>query len=169
MEPWFKLNKESSSPPIDATKYRSLIGSLRYLVHTRPDIAFSIRNVSRFMESLSTEHLATVKRVLMYLAGTLDFGCRFARMTDEPWLIGHSDSNMDTHKSMTGVLFFFGPSQVSLQSQKQKVVALSSCEAEYIAVALAACQGFWLTPLLSVLKDEEPQPVELRVDNKSAI
>jgi hypothetical protein len=88
-------------------------------------------------------------------------------------LRGYSDSDLagdlDSRKSTTGVLFFFGRSSVSWQSTKQRVVSLSSCEAEYIAAATAACQGVWLARLLSELKDAEIHVPVLRVDNKSTI
>jgi hypothetical protein len=56
-----KLGKQSTQLPIDATTYRSIIGSLRYLVNTRPDLAFVIGYVSRFLEELWEDHLTTVK------------------------------------------------------------------------------------------------------------
>jgi hypothetical protein len=56
MEPRLKLSKASSNPPVDKTMYRSIVGSLRYLVHTRPNIAFAVGYVSRFMEAPTTEH-----------------------------------------------------------------------------------------------------------------
>ena len=88
-------------------------------------------------------------------------------------MLGYSDSDLagdlDSRKSTSGVLFFLGRSPVSWQSTKQRVVALSSCEAEYIAAATAACQGIWLARLLSELKDSEVQVPVLRVDNKSTI
>jgi hypothetical protein len=59
----------------------------------------------------------------------------------------------EDRKSTTGVLFFFGLAPITWQSQKQKVVALSSCEAEYIAATTAACQGVWLSRLLSCIED----------------
>lgn len=64
MEPRLKLSKDSTALAVDATQYRSIVGSLRYLVNSRPDIAYSVGFVSRFMESPTTEHLLTVKRVL---------------------------------------------------------------------------------------------------------
>lgn len=68
MERWFKLSKPSTVPPTNATEYRSIVGCLWYLVHTRPDITYSIGYVSRFMEAPTAEHLAAVKRVLHYVA-----------------------------------------------------------------------------------------------------
>ena len=77
--------------------------------------------------------------------------------------------DVDSRKSTSGVLFFLGDSPVSWQSLKQKVVATSSCKAEYIAVATAACQGVWLARLFGELLNQEAAPVRLFIDNKSAI
>jgi hypothetical protein len=71
MEPRLKLSKQSAAPLVDPTMYRSIVGSLRYLVNSRPDLAYSVGYVSRFMEAPTTEHLVAVKRVLRYVAGTL--------------------------------------------------------------------------------------------------
>lgn len=88
-------------------------------------------------------------------------------------LTGYSDSDMagdvDDQKSTTGVIFYLGESPVSWVSQKHQVVALSSCEAEYIAATTAACQGVWLSRLLADLLGQEPITAMLKVDNQSAI
>jgi len=172
MEPRLKLSKASTAPGVDPTAYRSIVGSLRYLVNTRPDLACSVGYVSRFMEKPTTEHLAAVKKVLRYVAGTLDYGCVYTR-EKEAQLVGFSDSDhagdIDTRKSTTGVLFFHGKNIITWQSQKQKVVALSSCEAEYIACTAAACQGVWLTRLLSELKGKSEGAVRIYIDSQSAI
>lgn len=76
-EPRLKLSKDSMAPPIDATAYRSIVGSLRYLVNTRPDITYAVGYVSRFMEKPTTKHLAAVKHVLRYIVGTIRFRCRY--------------------------------------------------------------------------------------------
>ena len=174
MDARLKLRKESDGKAVDPTMYKSTVGSLRYLVNTRPDLAYSVGYVSRFMEKPTTEHWAAVKHVLRYISGTIDTGCWFARKgTEGLSLIGFSDSDMagdlDDRKSTTGVLYMLGKSLISWQSQKQKVVALSSCEAEYIAATTAACQGIWLTRLLAELIGEEPGQTVMKVDNKSAI
>ena len=158
---------------MDATFYRSIVGSLRYLVHTRPDITFAVGYVSRFMEAPTAEHLAAVKHLLRDIAGTLNFGVRFEKGQGEAKLLGYSDADMagdvDDRKSTTGIFFFLGRSPVSWQSQKQRVVALSSCESEHIAAATAACQATWLSRLLGELLNEEPSAPTLLIDNKSAI
>jgi hypothetical protein len=109
-----------------------------------------------------------------YIAGTRNRGLFYARGnggSDE--LLGYSDSDMagdvDGRKSTSGILFFFGRSPISWQSAKQKVVALSSCEAEYIAAATAACQAVWLARLLAEIRNSGTSRPLLRVDNKSTI
>jgi len=72
MEKRLKLSKHSTAAKVDATRYRSIIGGLRYLTHTRPDIAFAVGYVSRFMEDPREDHWSAVKRLLRYVKGTLD-------------------------------------------------------------------------------------------------
>jgi hypothetical protein len=115
-----------------------------------------------------------VKRVLRYIAGTVDYGCHYGKKKGADVLVGYSDSDLagdvDTRKSTTGVLFFLNDNLVTWQSQKQRVVALSSCEAEYIAATTTTCQGIWLSRLLAEFKgDEGAEPFTLKIDNQSAI
>jgi hypothetical protein len=77
--------------------------------------------------------------------------------------------DIDTSKSTTGVAYFLEKNLVSWQSQKQKVVALSSCEAEYMVASVASCQGIWLTRLLGDLKNTAVEGVSLKVDNQFAL
>ena len=72
-----KLMKTSTTVKVDATLYQSIIGILRYLVYMRPDIAFVVGYVSRFMEDPREDHWATVKRLLRYVKGTVDQGIIF--------------------------------------------------------------------------------------------
>lgn len=174
METRLKLSKQSDRPPVDVTMYRSIVGSLRYLVHTRPDIAYAVGFVSRFMESPKDDHLAAVKHILRYIAGTLNYGCVLVNSGENGIpLLGFSDSDLagdtDDRKSTSGVIFFLGSSPIAWQSQKQKVVALSSCEAEYISATSAACLGIWLARLLAEITGADPKKALLKVDNKSAI
>ncbi|KAM3254169.1 hypothetical protein ACQJBY_047973 [Aegilops geniculata] len=173
MEPRLKLSKESKNPPVDRKLYRSIVGSLRYLVHSRPDISYAVGFVSRFMEAPTTGHWAAVKQLLRYVAGTLNFGCRYKKGEAEPRLIGYSDADfagdVDDRKRTSGTVFVFGGSVISRQSQKQKVVALSSCEAEYMAATAAACTGVWLRRMLGDLLGDPGGATPLLIDNKSAI
>uniref|UniRef100_A0ACD5XRG8 Uncharacterized protein n=1 Tax=Avena sativa TaxID=4498 RepID=A0ACD5XRG8_AVESA len=173
MEARLKLQKEDGAQKVDATEYRGIIGCLRYLVNTRPDIALAVGVASRFMEAPSTHHWAVVKQILRYVRGTLGYGCRYRKGNGEPELIGYSDSDLagdvNDRKSTSGVVFFLGGSIVTWSSQKQKMVAVSSCEAEYVAAAAATCQGTWLSRLISDLTGQAPAKFQLFVDNKSAI
>lgn len=173
MENRLKLSKKTSSPSVDSTYYRSIVGSLRYLVHTRPDICFAVGYVSRFMENPTMEHLSAVKHILRYVAGTLHYGLCYIKGLGEFKLYGYSDADMagdvDDCKSTTGVLFCFGNKPVTWCSQKQTVVALSSCEAEYIAASSAVCQGLWLGSLLGSLYGKGASVATILIDNQSAI
>jgi hypothetical protein len=173
MEERLKLSRDSMIEEVDATQYQRLVESLRYLAHTRSDLAFSVGYVSRFMQRPTTEHQQAVKRIIRYVAGTLDHGLYYPRCPREAHLVGYSDSdhasNINTSKSTSGILFFFGKSLVSWQSVKQQVVTLSSCEAEYIAASTALTQALWLVRLLGDLLGRDTGAVELRVDSKSAL
>jgi hypothetical protein len=146
MENKLKLSKASVEAPMNATEYHSIIGALRYLLHTRPKLTFAIGYLSCFMEEPRGDHLATVKRVLTYVAGTCDFGLFYTKQEEgPPKLTNFSDADLggdiDTRRSTSDIVFFLGGNPISWQSSKQKVVALSSCEAEYMAAVVAACQG----------------------------
>ncbi|KAJ1274520.1 hypothetical protein BS78_05G068600 [Paspalum vaginatum] len=171
-KPKTKLSKVSSSPLVDATRYRSIVGGLRYLVNTRPDLAYAVGFVSRFLEEPREDHRAAVKHLLRYIAGMLDHGVFYGRAGSRR-LISFSDSDhagdKDDRKSTSGILYCLGDRPITWQSSKQKVVALSSCEAEYIAAAQGACQGVWLARLLKDLIGSESGAPMLKVDNKSAI
>lgn len=173
MEPRIKLSKVvEGETTVDETLYRSVIGSLRYLVNTRPDITFSVGVLSRFMEKPTTSHMAAVKQVLRYIKGTINLGCVYLKKQSDMGLIGYCDSDLagdiDDRKSTTGVLYFLGNNPVTWTSQKQRVVALSSCEAEYIAATAGTCQGIWLSRVIGTILGREVKAT-LKVDNKSAI
>ncbi|KAM3206760.1 hypothetical protein ACQJBY_062115 [Aegilops geniculata] len=157
---------------VDATRYRSIIGSMRYLVNTHPDIAYAVGVASRFMETPGKQHWAIIRQILRYVRGTLNYGCTY-KAGEGTVLTGFSDSDhagdLTDRKSTTGLVFFMGPSVITWSSQKQKIVALSSCEAEYIAAATAATQAVWLRGLVSEMLGTEKQKVQLKIDNKSAI
>jgi hypothetical protein len=153
MENHLKLSTSSTTPLVDSTQYRRIVGALRYLVNTMPDLAYIVGYVSRFMERPTVEHLMAIKRVLRYVAGTVDLGCHYGREKEAGNLISYSDSDLagdiDTRQSTTGVMFFLHDNLITWKSQKQRVVALSSYKAEYVMAATAACQGIWLSRLLA--------------------
>jgi hypothetical protein len=136
-------------------------------------MAFAVGYLSRFMEDPRQEHMAAMKHLLRYVAGTIDYGLAYTRGDAELQLVCYSDSDMagdvDDRKSTSDILYFLGGSPIAWQSQKQRVVALSSCEAEYIAGAAAACQGVWLRRLLQDVVGAGVPPPQLKMDNQSAI
>jgi hypothetical protein len=117
------------------------------------------------MQRPTTEHQQTVKRIIRYVAGTLDHSLYYPRCPGEAHLVGYNDSDhagdIDTSKSTSGILFFFGKCLVSWQSIKQQVVALSSYEAEYIAASTSSTQAIWLVQLLSDLLGRDTGAVKL--------
>ena len=166
------INEEGRST-VNSTIYCSLIGSLRYLTHTRPDILFSVGILSRYMENPNQEHYNGVKRVLRYVKGTEDYGLLYKKGDLKGELIGYSDSDFagDCHdrKSTSGHIFFFSGMAVSWSSQKQSIVALSSCEAEYITAITATCQAVWMNQLIRELMNNKESKVKVMVVNQSAI
>jgi hypothetical protein len=173
MEERLRLSRDSTAEEVDVTLYRRIVGSLRYLIHTRTDLTYAVGYVSRFLERSTEEHLHAVKKILHYIVGTLQYDLRYGRRTGTTRLVGYCDNDLagdiDTRKSTTGALFFLSKSLVSWQSLKQQVIALSSCEAEYIAATTAATQAIWMARLLGELLGREPEVVELNVDSKSSL
>ncbi|GAU46965.1 hypothetical protein TSUD_143070 [Trifolium subterraneum] len=170
-----KLEVEESSETVDSTMFRQLLGSLRYLCQTRPDIIYAVGYVSRFMSNPLKSHLLAAKRILRYINGTIHYGVLYpyARDSSKLELNGFSDADWCGDKvdrrSTSGYVFKFQNAPVSWCSKKQSVIALSSCEAEYVAGSLAACQANWLQSLLSEMKITNNITVMLKIDNKSAI
>jgi hypothetical protein len=174
MAPRVQLHKDPDGHPVDTTEYRRVIGCLRYLLHTRPDLSFAVGVASRFMERPTAMHQNAVKKILRYLKGTIHFGLVYENgdIADEI-LIGFSDSDLagdlSDGRSTAGMAFYVNNCLVSWNSQKQKTVALSSCEAEYMAATMAACHALWLSRLLAELVGKQPATVKMFVDNMSAI
>ncbi|KAD3641550.1 hypothetical protein E3N88_30774 [Mikania micrantha] len=139
---------------------------------SRPDIAFSVGVLSRFMQNPKRSHLHAVRRVLRYVKATMGYGIWFKR---EPsvHLVGFCDADYggdpSSRKSTTGYVFKIGNSAVSWCSKLQPTVSLSTTEAEYRASALAAQESMWLSQLLRDLGQDMNGRLEIWCDNKSAI
>eukprot|EP00253_Pinus_taeda_P033966 PITA_33966 len=128
----------SKDKDVDPTLYRQLIWSLMYLVNTRPDICYAVNTLSQFMVEPKRAHWATAKHVLKYIQGTVNNGLLYTRSKDIR-LSGFIDadwvgSSMD-RKSTSGYCFNIGLGMTFWCSRKQKAVALSSVEAEYMAAS----------------------------------
>ena len=123
-----KLSKDDGQNKVDATVYRSLVGSLIYLTNSRPDIVHAVSIVSRFMSNPSKAHFATTKRILRYVKGTKDFGILYEANRDFN-LTGYTDSDWagitDDRKSTSGYVFLLGKKAISWASKKQTAVIIS--------------------------------------------
>ncbi|KAL8107456.1 hypothetical protein AgCh_024022 [Apium graveolens] len=173
METKLTLHKDSKGKPVNATQFKSLVGGLRYLVHTRPDIAYAVGVVSRYMERPTALHHNVVKRILRYVKGTVGYGLVYTKRAGNNLLSGYSDSdlagNIEDRRSTSGMAFYLDENLITWVSQKQRCVALSSCEAEFMAATAAACQAVWLRNLLGKITDLKLGVVTIYVDNRSAI
>ncbi|OIT04124.1 retrovirus-related pol polyprotein from transposon tnt 1-94, partial [Nicotiana attenuata] len=171
MESGTKLSKFDEGEKMDPTFFKSLVGSLRYLTCTRPDILFAVGVVRRFMEASTSTHLKVTRRILRYLKGTIDFGLFYSSSNDLN-LMGFCDSDyagdIDDRKSTIGFVFFLGDSIISWSSKKQPIVTLSTCEAEHIAAISCTCHAIWLRRLLKELNLPQIEATKICIDNKSA-
>ena len=160
--------KKLASPDV----FRRLIGKLIYLTITRPDIAFAVQVLSQFMHEPTEEHLAAAKHILRYLNGTQGLGILLSNHTNMS-LTGFCDSDWgsccDSRKSTTGFCIMLGTSPIAWKVKKQSVVARSSAEAEYRAMASTCCEIVWLLALLKDLGLSKLTPVLLYCDNQAAL
>ncbi|KAK0573601.1 hypothetical protein LWI29_010645 [Acer saccharum] len=173
----FRLSKEQC-PETDEEKdfmarvpYASAIGSLMYaMVCTRPDISHAVGVMSRYMSNPGKQHWEAVKWILRYLRGTTEKCLTFRK--DELKLEGYVDSDfageVDHRRSTTGYVFTLGSTAISWVSQLQKIVTISTTEAEYVAVTEASKKLIWLQGLLAELGFEQEMNV-LHSDSQSAI
>ncbi|XP_050918383.1 secreted RxLR effector protein 161-like [Lathyrus oleraceus] len=146
-----KLKKEDDGRLVDASMYRSLVGSLFYLTTLRPDLMFAASLLSRFMSKPSHLHPGAAKRVLRYVMGTMEHGIRFEK-NSKLEAKGYCDSDwagsVDDMKSTSGYVFNLGSGVISWYSKKQDTVAQSSAETEYLEASLATQQSLWLRRIL---------------------
>lgn len=154
--------------------FREAVGSLMFLsIVSRPDISFAVNLVSRFLSNYDHTHWQAVKRIFKYLRGTVDLGIMYKSSGIELELIGYTDSDfagdIDTRRSTSGFIFELADGPVTWSSQRQRMVTLSTTEAEYVAASLATREALWLRQLLNDVGLTCKGPTTLKVDNQSAI
>jgi hypothetical protein len=156
---------------VDEKEYQSLVGSLMYaMTGTRPDLAYTVSQLSQYNAKPTAIHLTTAKRVLRYLKGHTDLGITYGNNDDS--LNGYCDADWganEDRKSISGYLFMLGGGAISWSSKKQSTVALSSTEAEYIALMEATKESIWLQRLLSELGRADRDHRIMWEDNQGAI
>ncbi|KIN99148.1 hypothetical protein M404DRAFT_30611 [Pisolithus tinctorius Marx 270] len=168
-----KLEK-LDTPAYDLHAYQSALGALMYaMLATQPDLAFTVGVLSRHAATPGDQHWTKLKQVYRYLRKTVDVCLQYTRDFASS-LVGYADADwaadVNDCCSVTGYVFTLSGGAVSWSSKKQTSVALSSTEAEYMAVSAAAKEILWLRMLLHELDmDMTTQPTSLLVDNQSAI
>ena len=152
--------------------YREAIGSLMYAaLGTRPDISYAVTTLSQFMQNPGRPHWEAAKRVFRYLKGTREEWLTFG---EEEGILGYTDADWASSEhrhSISGYTFLVDGGAISWSSKKQPIVALSSTEAEYIAVTHATKEAMWLRAFFSEVYSPAltKAPSLLLCDNKSAI
>ena len=173
LDPSIQL-KIADASPVDQTLFQQIIGSLMYLmIGTRPDIAAAVSIISQFASNPTTLHHQAAKRILRYLKGTINLKLNYGDKDTKPMLIGYSDANwgndINTRRSTTGYIFYLSGGAISWSSKRQATVALSSTEAEYMALSQTTREAIWLRTLLAELNYPQEGATTLFEDNQSAI
>lgn len=173
MEINLKLSKNVNSNVVQKYPYQQLIGSLMYLsVLTRPDISYSVSFLSQYNNCFDKIHWTHLKRLLKYLKKTMRYGlvyrktgCDLCGFVDADW----ASCTLD-RRSYTGYCFILSGSVISYEAKKQKTVALSSTEAEYMALSESCKEAIYLRNILNELTVlNESLSLCLYSDNQSSI
>ena len=180
--PYEQLTSETTSSKTKvktisrSEKYRSLVGSLMYIMlGTRPDIAFAVSNLSKYVSNPGIIHWKAALHCLLYLKGTIDKCITYKAIYTNPLtLVSFTDSDWagchDTRRSHSGgVIFLGGGPTISWISQQQINCALSSAEAELNALVLNTKEVLWLRRILDNLSLPQCEPTTLYGDNTSSM
>ncbi|HEV7735995.1 MAG TPA: reverse transcriptase domain-containing protein, partial [Chlamydiales bacterium] len=153
-------------------RYQSMVGSLMYaMLGSRPDICFAITKLSQFGSNPTEEHLHAAQRALRYLNATVDFKLVYGTVNSTD-IEGYSDSDwasdVNNRISTTGYVYALNGGAIAWASRKQRTVALSSTEAEYMALTETCKHAKWMLNLCNQLSFDVDLPVEIRCDSKGA-
>ncbi|GJS17553.1 retrovirus-related pol polyprotein from transposon TNT 1-94 [Tanacetum coccineum] len=166
-----KLDEDLMGTPVDQTRFRGMVGSLMYLTASRPDLVFAVCMCARYQAKPTKKHFEAIKRVFRYLKGTIHMGLWYPK-DNAMSLTAYADADhagcQDSRRSTSGSAQFLGDRLVSWSSKKQRSTAISTTEAEYIAMSGCCAQILWMR---SQLKDYgfDFNKIPLYCDNKSAI
>lgn len=171
-----KIKFDSEGESTDSKKYREVVGSLIYLmISTRPDLSFIVSKLSQYLSEPKQQHWVAAKHVLRYLKGTVDQEFCY-RKQENLALFAYCDADWAAdqidRRSVTGYCFSLSGSGpvISWKSKKQPTVALSTCEAEYMALSATAQESLYLVHLLAGMDNEADfTTVTVFEDNQGAI
>ena len=161
------------SRPADPKLYQQIVGSLQYAAGgTRPDIAYAVSTIAKFCHQPTELHMTAAKRVLRYLKQTRDPNLTYVKDSPKA-IIGYSDADwagdVQDRRSSSGNVFLLGGGAITWSSRKQSSVALSTVEAEYMALSVATQEAVWLRQLQEELDVTEAGPTLIYEDNQVAI
>ena len=167
-------NKKSNDE--DTRRYREIVGSLVYaMTCSRPHLAWIVTKLSQHLNNPTEADWITIKHVLRYIKGSLNHKLVFQKSKNGLETIGYSDSDWasskEDRKSTTGYCFMLnseGP-MISWKSKKQQTVALSSCEAEYMALTAATQEAIFLSNLAKEFGIVTDSPTHIYGDNQGSI
>ncbi|KAK4355546.1 hypothetical protein RND71_024517 [Anisodus tanguticus] len=146
-----KLRVTSSTPYEDLTHYSSLVGALQYLTFTRPYITYAVQQLCLFMHDPQIEHVHTLKHIILYIQGTLDYGVHLYPSSVST-LVSYTDVDWggcpDTRRSTSGYCMFLGDNLVSWSIKRQSTLSRYSVEAGYRGVANMVSESCWLRNIL---------------------
>ncbi|GJY99010.1 retrovirus-related pol polyprotein from transposon TNT 1-94 [Tanacetum coccineum] len=166
-----KLDEDTQGKAVDPTHYHGMVGTLMYLTASRPDLTFVVCMCARYQAKPTEKHLHAVKRIFKYLRGTVNRGLWYPKDSSIA-LTAYADADhagcQDTRRSTSGCMQLLGDRLVSWSSKRQKSAAISSTEAEYIALSGCCAQVLWMR---SQLTDYGLgfNKIPMYCDNKSAI
>ena len=162
---------ESPNNVCDQQMYQALVSLLYLSTKTRPDIAYAVGSVARFCARPTQQHWVAMKRILRYLKGTSNYGLSYKGDIGGE-ITGYSDADwagdITDRKSTSGYVFMQAGAAISWKSRKQSCVALSTAEAEYIALSAAVQEALWLQQLTSDLFNTHAKAMTIFEDNQSS-
>ena len=152
--------------------YAEAIGSILWpAMVSRPDVAYAVGILAQFIQNPAIVHWNALKRVIVYLRTTKELWLTMGG-TESELVTGYCDADWgsQSHRhSISGYAFYMGEGTVSWSSKKQHIIALSTTEAEYIALTHAAKEALWLRTFLMELRNKPMGPIMIRSDNQGAI
>ncbi|XP_076946076.1 secreted RxLR effector protein 161-like [Bidens hawaiensis] len=167
LEPSTRVLKDGKEKPVDAKACRRIIGCLRYLLHTRPDLSFSVEIAGRYMQVPNKSHMDAIKHILRYVKRTVSYGLKHSRGGSRH-LYGYSDSSHgvddDDDKSSTDYVFYFDDAPVTWLSLHTRVYQERNIRVEHIPGSEQRANT--LTKALARVKFGEMQKL-LEVDDLS--
>lgn len=146
-----KKSTRANEEEMQKYPYQRLIGALMYLaVSTRPDIAYAVNFMSQFNTNYTSEHWVAAKRILRYLKGTVKHGLMYQKSDTPLYGVVDADWGANTvdRRSYSGYAFLLAGAAICWEARKQRTVALSSVEAEYMAISEATKEAIYLRGML---------------------